>query len=98
MEQVLAQFIDKLVEEKGLANLEPDVLAEIKTDLGARVEDRINAALLEAMPKDKLDAFEKLLDSGSPEEAQAFCREHIPNIDEVAAETLLDFRRTYLNI
>ena len=50
------------------------------------------------MPSHKLEEFEKILDTGSAEEIQQFCRETISDLEEVTAAALMDFRRTYLNI
>ncbi len=92
-------FIDRLIEEKDLLALEPEVLKQVKADLSERLEDRINAAVLKHLPPDKLSAFEKLLDTkASDEEIQRFCREQIPNLDEVIASTLVEFQLTYLQV
>ena len=98
MEQVLEQFIDHLIEEKGFSGVDSSVLKEIKNDLNDQLEDHINAAILEHMPSDKLPQFEAKLDSGSAEEIQTFCKKAIPNLDEVTAGVLLKFRQTYLGI
>ena len=71
----------------------------MKADLSDRLEDRVNAAILEKMPAAKLAEFEKLLDDDvSDEETQKFCREQIPNLDEVIAAALVEFQRTYLHV
>ena len=97
MEQVLEQFVSRLVEEKGFPELEPEVLQQIKADLGERAENRIHAAILEHMPEGRLEEFEKKLDMGNAEEVQTFCRENVPDFDEVVAGALMDFRRVYLS-
>lgn len=95
-EPSLQQFVDRLVEEKGFADETPEVLAQIKEDLLSRVEDRINAVILENMPSHLMEEFEKKLDQESTEQVMAFCSENIPNINEVIAAELLNFRTTYL--
>jgi hypothetical protein len=90
-------FVDRLVEEKKFENLDLEVLDQIKADLNDRVEDRINAVILEHMPPDKLEDFNKLLDSEDAEKIQLFCQENVKNLDNVIAKGLLDFRSSYLN-
>ena len=50
----LESFIDRLLEEKGLQNMEPAVLAEMKNDLLERVAERLNAEMIAALPQDKI--------------------------------------------
>ncbi len=93
----LEQFVDRLLEEKAMVDLDEEVLQQLKKDLFDRVEDRINAMLLAKLPADKLADFEKLLESGSDEEVQKFCSDAIPKLDEAIAAELLAFRTTYLS-
>lgn len=99
MQDTITQFVDRLVQEKAFTNLSAEVLAQIKEDLKARVEDKINIAILGALPPDKLAEFESLLDQKSDaRKIQSFCRGQIANLDEVLAAALLEFRSTYLNV
>lgn len=89
-------YVDKLIEEKGLSDFEEDILDDIRADLHAQVEDRINAVILSKLPPEQLGAFEKVLDSGDSDKMQEFCKRHIPDVQQVIAEELLAFRATYL--
>ncbi len=92
----LEVFADRLVEEKGIKDVSPEVLAQIKKDLIERAENRINAAVLECLSADQLENFEKLLDKSSEEQVRSFLAEQIPNMNEIVAAELLDFRNIYL--
>lgn len=94
----LGLFVERLVEEKGLTNLDKEVLAQIKTDLLERVEDRINASIVEHMPVDQVEFFEKLVERGEKTEIHAFCERHIPGLDDIVAKELIAFRGTYLGL
>jgi hypothetical protein len=99
MQDILNQFVDKLVEEKRLLGLDPEVLKQVKADLGDRLENRVNAALLDNMPPEKVQEFEKMIDSdASDKEVQEFCRSNIPDLDSVVAGALMEFKRVYLNL
>lgn len=89
-------FVDLLIEKKGFNETDPDVIAQIKSDLLDRVENRINAMIVSNLNGDKLSDFEKLLENGSEEEMQAFVKSDIPDIDEKVARELLTFKNIYL--
>jgi hypothetical protein len=94
----LHTFVDKLVSEKReFEGLEPEVITQIKSDLLSRVEDRINAAILNNIPNDQMEKFEKLTESGTDDEVQAFCQIHIPDLAQLIASELIVFRQTYLS-
>ena len=98
--QTLEAFVDKLIDEKGLSSMADDVLDQMKVDLLLRVEDRVNAEMLEALPADRVEPFETLLNEASStgDDVAVFLKKHVPNFDEVLANALMGFRHTYLNL
>lgn len=93
----LQTFIGKLVSEKReFEGLEPDVITQIKSDLLERVENRINAVIVNNIPDANSEEFEKITESGTDEEIQAFCESHIPDLAELIASELIVFRQSYL--
>lgn len=92
----LSQFIDRLIEEKGMTNLDRDVLDQVKKDLLSRLEDRINAVILANIPPENLEFFEKMLDRSDEKEIQSFCQRNIADLDNLVAAELVSFRKTYL--
>jgi broad-specificity NMP kinase len=93
---MLEDFVNKLLEEKGLINLEPEILAEAKKDILEKAEDKIKATIFENMPEDKLDEFNSLMEANNEKNLQDFIKENISNIEELIAQALLDFKNTYL--
>ncbi len=98
MTENLETFVGRLIEEKGLNNLEDQVLLQIKNDLLSRLEDRINAAILAGLPSEKLDEFQKIVDTGNKENINEFCGNNIKDFDELIAGELMSFRQTYLTL
>jgi len=96
--QAINTFIKKLVEEKQIKNIDEETRAQIESDLYDRIEDRINVAILENLPAEKLDEFNDLLDSGNLEEIQKYCHDNINDFEEMIARELISFRNIYLNI
>jgi hypothetical protein len=93
----LNEFVEMLIEEKGLNDLESGVIDQLKQDLLDRVEDRINAVILSHIPPQKLEYFEKMLDSADEDEIQSFCRRNILDLDQYIAKELVDFKAAYLS-
>ena len=92
----LDQFVDHLIVDKGLVDLDPEIREQVKSDLSERLDDRINALIVEKLPSEKLDGFNKILDSGSEREIQEFCRQNIFDLDQLIAVELMNFRQSYL--
>lgn len=95
----LKMFVDRLVEEKKYpADLEKEVIDQIKADLLSRVEDRVNMVIIGNLSEEKLGEFNKLLDSNvSDEDMQKFCADNIPGLPQLIASELIVFKETYLS-
>ena len=91
-------FVENLVAEKNFTDVEEEVMAQITKDLTDRVEEIINAAILAAIPAEKLEDFDKLLHTGTRQEIAAFCETNVPNLQGVVTEELRAFRETYLGV
>lgn len=92
----IEEFVDRLIKDKGFKEEDPEVLAQMKSDLLDRVENRINAMILSHISPDKLEDFEKVIDGGNEEEIQNFVKKDVPDIDEKVAMELLTFKNIYL--
>lgn len=91
-------FVNKLIEEKNITDVEPEVLEQMKKDLLERVEKRVDAVVIEQLSPEQLAEFEKLLDGSDESTLKNFCQNAIPNLNELIAAELLNFRTTYLGI
>jgi hypothetical protein len=95
--EMMDLFIDKLVIEAGMdKDLEESTVVGLKKDLKERLENRIKAMILSQIPEDKLNDFEKIIDSGDATSTQNFCNENIANFPELLAGELLNFRSRYI--
>ena len=91
------QFIDQLSDEKDL-NLEDDVRQELKVDMINRLLDQIDAASINALPEDKaIELADKLDDPDfSDDDLTEFMRNSGVDLEQVALETMMQFRLLYL--
>ena len=94
--QNIEQYVDELVSAKGFDVKDPDVLAQIKSDVMSRVEDTINAMVLANLPEESLEGFNKVLDSDDEEQIVAYVKKYVPDLDEKVAGEMLAFRSAYL--
>jgi hypothetical protein len=91
-------FVEKVVAEKKFPELDPEVLAQIKADVKVRAEQHINVAILAALPPEKIEEFDKLLDTATEADIQKFVGDNIPDPAEVTALALINFRNSYLGV
>ena len=99
IEMGLDWYVDELIKQKPeFNNLDGESLSAVKEDLKSRAENYINIAILKNVPESKLDEFEKLLDNNDANQIQAFCSQTIPDLNQVVAMALINFRDSYLNI
>ena len=97
-EDMLNDFIDRLVAEMRATNVEPEVLAQLKKDMRESLDQQINTAIMENLPKRKIKKFDKMLDKGADDKKfQAFLMKNIPNFDAIMNATLSDFRQQYIS-
>ena len=93
----LNTFVDSVVEDKGLNDIDPGVLVEMKNDLLNRIEDRLNMVIVKNMPEANIAEFDKMMDENkSDEEVQKYCEEKIPDLEALIAVEIARFRDIYL--
>lgn len=98
-EEKLKEFAKQLVKEKNFQGIDdPEIFKQLEEDLYERLEERVNAEILAALPPEKLEEFDRLLDVGSREEVSDFCEANVPNLQEVMTNALGAFRARYLGL
>lgn len=96
--QNIDDFIESLLIEKGITDVEPDVKAELKNEMKSRLLDQIDKAAVMQLSEEKADELAKLVekpDFGNEQMAE-FMQKSGVNLTEVALETMLQFRNFYL--
>ena len=96
--QNIDEFIESLLNDKGITNVEPEVREELKADMKKRLEDEINRAAIEALPQEKAVELSKLVENPdfTNEKITEFMQNSGVNLTEVALDTMLKFRNFYL--
>lgn len=96
--QNVDEFIENLLSEKGIVNLEPDVKAELKKEMTDRLVDQINKAAIMQLSEDKAANLAKLIEEPdfNNEKMAEFMQNSGVNLTEVTLDTMLKFRNFYL--
>lgn len=96
--QNIDDFIESILKDKGITEVEPDVRAELKEDMKKRLLDQINKAAVMQLSEEKAAELADLVDSPdfTDEKMTEFMQNSGVNLEEVALETMLQFRSFYL--
>jgi hypothetical protein len=92
------KFIEQLLKDKKLPQLDEAVHRQLVNDLSTRLVDVINRRLLEAMPEKDMEAFTDLLDQKpvEPEKVQAFIDAKVSDKQQITLDAMIEFRARYL--
>jgi hypothetical protein len=94
----LDQFVNEMLDAKRLSGVTEDVRNQLVSDLKQRLFDQINKALIDALPDEKMDDFERLLDDESIDDArvQQFILDAGVDVRKVTTVTMLRFYDMYV--
>ena len=96
-QDAISKFISDIIDAKGYKTLDSDVRRQLEQDLKNRLIDQIDRAVLEALPENKIDGFNDLLDRGaSQQEVQQYIANSGVDTKKITLETMLRFRSLYL--
>ncbi len=96
--QKIDEFIESILDEKGITDVEPDVRSELVEDMKKRLLDQINKAAIMKLSEEKAAELATLVDDPSftNEKMTEFMQNSGVNLAEVTLETMLQFRSLYL--
>lgn len=96
-QDAISKFISDIIDAKGYKTLDSDVRRQLEQDLKNRLIDQINRAVIGALPENKIDGFNDLLDRGaSQQEVQQYIATSGVDTKKITLETMLRFRSLYL--
>lgn len=100
MEDPVSTFVRGMLDSKEWSTkLDGLALSQLERDLQDRLMDQINRAIIDAMPNDKIDEFNRLLDDKdfTDEKMQEFIIASGVDVQHISAEAMLRFRDLYLD-
>lgn len=97
-EDGLNKFIEDMLVEKDLPGITPEAKDMLVVDLKQRLMDQINRSIIDAMPDDKIDEFDTLLDKEGVDDnqLQQFIVDAGVDVKQETIKTMLAFRLLYL--
>lgn len=90
------QFIDKLLEEKGINGVDEEVRLQLRKDLLRRLEDQVNRAIVDSLSPTQLTQFEHLVDANRIDDMQPFLYNSGINVQGIVARCMSEFQASYL--
>lgn len=98
-QDALSKFINDIIDAKNFKTLDSDVRRQLEQDLKNRLLDQIDRAVLGALPENKIDGFNDLLDrNASQQEVQQYIANSGVDTKKITLETMLRFRSLYLGV
>jgi hypothetical protein len=96
-QDALSKFINDIIDAKNFKTLDGDVRQQLEQDLKNKLLDQIDRAVLGALPENKIDGFNDLLDrNASQQEVQRYIANSGIDTKKITLETMLRFRSFYL--
>ena len=94
----LDKFINEILAAKQLPGVTDEVRTQLVADLRERLLDQINRALVNALPDEKINEFNTLLDDEtlSDEAVQQFIASSGVDVRRITLQTMLRFSELYL--
>lgn len=96
--QSIDEFIEQILVDKGITDVEPDVREELKADMKERLTDQINKAAIMKLSEEKAAELAAKIDDPAftNEQIAEFIQNSGVNLTEVTLDTMLRFRGLYL--
>ena len=94
---MLEDLIKKILTDKGLIppKITQPVYEEMLKDGVEKLEDKLKFVMFEAIPEKDMPEFDRLIDQDDAGKLQAFISRTIPNLQELQAQAILDFKDNY---
>ena len=91
-------FIKEMLSAKAWnQQVDDEVKAQLESDLRSQLMDQIDRAVIDALPEEKVDGLNELLDREVPEEEiQQYIATSGVDVQRITTETMLHFRDLYL--
>lgn len=95
MDQTLQEFVDTLIEERGLSDMDAGALDELRADIYSQAEEAVVAAMESALDDEGLRELEALRDEGDEEAVSSFLERSVPGYAELLEAELERFKDSY---
>ena len=95
----LKQFIEKIIEDAGLANMPEEFKKEYGEKMLLEAEKRIGITALKYLNEDQIKELVTLSEKNpdNPEKIDEFLKKNIKNYEEVISNALRDFAQDVIN-
>ena len=93
----IERFLNEIVDDSELNELSSDVREILVEDLRTNLKAKISGEVVRRLTAEKCRAIESLIETRAAlHKIQALIKENIPNLEEVVAALMLDFRSKFI--
>jgi dsDNA-binding SOS-regulon protein len=97
MEPGLEAFLDSCLVDKGIKDVPKALHDQMMQDLAARLETWLMQAVFKKLEEKDAQPLESLMDKGAgQQEIMQFLQGRVPNLQEIFAEEMVNFKKAYL--
>lgn len=90
-------FLERMLDDAGIAPDSMQLRGTMLAELSARLQQQLILDLLDKMPENKFDEFEKLMEGNpSSDRIIAFLKLSVPNHTEVVAQSMTSFKDNFV--
>ncbi len=91
------QFLNEIIDDSDLSDLAPEVRQILVADLKSTLKAKITGEITRRLTAEKCRAIEALVENrANLEKIQAVIKESIPNIENIIAGSMLEFRSKFI--
>lgn len=90
------KFVEDMVEQKRLTDLDSEIRAQLVKDLLVRLERHINRTILESLNDEQFTQFEELVAEKNVDNINDFLYKQNINVNVLVAQAMTEFRNKYL--
>ena len=96
--QNVDEFIEQLLTDKGITDVEPEIRQELVAEMKERLMDQINKAAIMQLSEEKAAELAEKVDDPNftNDQMTEFMQNSGVNLAEIALDTMLKFRNFYL--
>jgi hypothetical protein len=98
LDPAMVEFLNSCLEEKGIKDVPQDLHDQMVSDLADRLQDWLMQAVFAKLEEKDMPAMDELMEKGADQgEIMEYLQKTIPNIEQIFAAAMQEFKQTYLS-
>lgn len=95
----IEKFLNSIVDHADQEDMTPELRQKMVENLAEHLDSYLTGVAIDQLSDPDLDAYDLLITSQpTPEQVQQFLMQHVPNIDQVMRQAMIDFKSQYTTV